>query len=198
MHDKMKSGTRRGIPAVNTVLEALGETDLPRPLLDDLVRQELASERSKRKVSRVDLILDRVHRRADDLRRSRLQTVINGTGILIHTNLGRAPLSADAAEMLRQISASYANLEQDLNTGERGHRAAYLEHCLALLCRSERATVVNNCAAALVLIVRHFIRKKAEIVISRGEMVQIGGGFRIGEILESTGAKLCEVGATNK
>jgi L-seryl-tRNA(Ser) seleniumtransferase len=198
MHDKMKSGTRRGIPAVNKVLEALGETDLPRPLLVDLVRRELASERTKRKVSSVDLILDRVRKGADDLRRSRLQTVINGTGILIHTNLGRAPLSADAAEMLRQISASYANLEQDLITGERGHRAAYLEHSLALLCRSERATVVNNCAAALVLIVRHFIRKKPEIVISRGEMVQIGGGFRIGEILESTGAKLREVGATNK
>ena len=96
------------------------------------------------------------------------------------------------------IASSYSNLELDLETGNRGRRAPYLERALALLCHAEDAAVVNNCAAALVLIVHHFIQEKPEVVISRGEMVQIGGGFRIADILESTGAKLREVGATNK
>src|SRR6202011_997120 len=90
------------------------------------------------------------------------------------------------------------NLELDLTTGDRGDRGAYLERALAVLFQTEAATVVNNCAAALVLIVRHFVGAKNEVVISRGELVQIGGGFRIGEILETSGAKLREVGATNK
>src|ERR1700730_14630917 len=88
--------------------------------------------------------------------------------------------------------------EYDFATGERGRRGSYIEHALALLCGAEAATVVNNCAAALVLIVRHFTRTKTDVVISRGELVQIGGGFRIGEIIEATGAKVSEVGATNK
>jgi L-seryl-tRNA(Ser) seleniumtransferase len=127
-----------------------------------------------------------------------LAAVINGTGIIIHTNLGRAPLAPEAAETVGRIAATYANLEQDLTTGARGVRAAYVERAIAVLCGSESATVVNNCAAALVLIVHHFTKQKPEVVISRGEMVQIGGGFRIGEILDRAGAKLREVGATNK
>jgi L-seryl-tRNA(Ser) seleniumtransferase len=198
MHDKIKSGTRRQIPAVNTLLESIGETDLPRPFIVDIVRRELKVERSRSKVSAPALMLQRIQDRIGALRRSRLQTVINGTGIVIHTNLGRAPLASEAAEMLREIASSYANLEQDLATGTRGPRAGYVEQALSLLCRSEAATVVNNCAAALLLIVHHFTKQKPEIVISRGEMVQIGGGFRIGEILESAGARLREVGATNK
>ena len=81
-------------------------------------------------------------------------------------------------------------LEYDLISGERGHRATYLEHNLALLCEAEATTTVNNCAAALILILRHFTAKKKEVVISRGELIQIGGGFRIPEILEASGAKL--------
>jgi L-seryl-tRNA(Ser) seleniumtransferase len=104
---------------------------------------------------------------------------------------------------LNEIGAAYSNLEYDLAKGERGRRGAYVESALALLCEAEAATVVNNCAAALVLIVHHFTRKAGrtrppEVVISRGELVQIGGGFRISEILEASGAKLREVGATNK
>src|SRR5947207_251660 len=87
------------------------------------------------------------------MRRSRLQTVINATGIIIHTNLGRAPVASEAAESVARIAASYTNLEQDLTTGTRGVRARYLEHAIAVACGSAAATVVNNCAAALVLIV---------------------------------------------
>ena len=113
---------------------------------------------------------------------------------------------------LNEIGAAYSNLEYDLAKGERGGRGVYVESALALLCEAEAATVVNNCAAALLLIVQHFTRKagrarprltsparaRPEVVISRGELVQIGGGFRISEILEASGAKLREVGATNK
>jgi L-seryl-tRNA(Ser) seleniumtransferase len=96
-------------------------------------------------------------------------------------------------------AANFNNLEFDLLKGERGARGQYLEHSLALLCHAQAATVVNNCAAALVLVLRHFISPgKDEIIISRGELVQIGGGFRIPEILEASGARLREVGTTNK
>jgi L-seryl-tRNA(Ser) seleniumtransferase len=202
MHDKVKS--RRAIPAVSKILDSLGEeasparTDLPRPLIVDVVRQELAQIRRKREVPEFAAVVDLVRASLEKLRASRIQPLINGTGIVIHTNLGRSPLPQGAGEVLRNAASSYNNLELDLATGDRGDRAGYLERALAVLCQAEAATIVNNCAAALVLIVRHFVQTKDEVIISRGELVQIGGGFRIGEILEASGAKLREVGATNK
>jgi L-seryl-tRNA(Ser) seleniumtransferase len=198
MHDEVRSEPRRNLPAVNAILDAIGEIDLPRPLVVDIIRRELKRERAGTRISAPAAIVQRIQKSIESLRRSRLQTVINATGIIVHTNLGRAPLAPEAAECISQIAAGYANLEQDLTTGARGARGGYVENALALLCGSEAAAVVNNCAAALVLIVHHFTRSKPEIVISRGEMVQIGGGFRIGEILERAGARLHEVGATNK
>jgi L-seryl-tRNA(Ser) seleniumtransferase len=209
MHDKLKTLSRRKIPAVNRVLDALGHYDLPRLLLVDLVRRELSQVRGKANTPDFKSIVDLVRGSIERLCASRLQPVINGTGIVIHTNFGRAPLAAAAIRALREIGPAYSNLEYDLVTGERGRRATYIENALALLCNVESATIVNNCAAALVLIVRHFtttkgrarppgVSLKSEIVISRGEMVQIGGGFRIGEIIEAAGARLREIGATNK
>src|SRR5205814_4726760 len=204
MHEKIKSRSRRAIPAVNKILDSLGEKaspaqiDLPRPLIVDVVRQELTQIRLQRQIPEFAAIVDLVQASLGKLRASRIQPVINGTGIVVHTNLGRSPLAQGAGETLRNIASSYNNLELDLTTGDRGRRGAYLERALAVLCQAEAATAVNNCAAALVLIVRHFVQKKNEVIISRGELVQIGGGFRIGEILESSGAKLREVGATNK
>ena len=198
MHDKLKTLSRREIPAVNKVLDALGHYDLPRPLVVDLVRRELSQVRGKANTPDFKSIVDLVRSSIERLRASRLQPVINGTGIVIHTNFGRAPLAPAAIRALREIGPAYSNLEYDLVTGERGPRATYIEHALALLCKAESATIVNNCAAALVLIVQHFTRTKLEIIISRGEMIQIGGGFRIGEIIEAAGAKLREIGATNK
>jgi L-seryl-tRNA(Ser) seleniumtransferase len=197
MHDKMKS-SRRAIPAVNTILNSLGRTDLPRPLIVDLVRRELEQIRRGKQTPGLNAIVDLVRDAIQKLRSSRIQPVINGTGVVVHTNLGRAPLPQGAGEVLRNVASAYNNIELDLETGERGHRGAYLERALAVLFQTEGATVVNNCAAALVLIVRHFVGAKNEVIISRGELVQIGGGFRIGEILETSGAKLREVGATNK
>jgi L-seryl-tRNA(Ser) seleniumtransferase len=198
MHDKVKSKSRRAIPAVNTVLDSLGRTDLPRPLVVDLVRCELEQIRRSKQVPELTAIVDLVRAAIERLRTSRIQPVINGTGVVVHTSLGRAPLPQGAGEVLRNIASAYNNIELDLGTGARGRRGEYLERALAGLCQAEAATIVNNCAAALVLIVRHFTRNKSEVIISRGELVQIGGGFRIGEILEAAGAKLREVGATNK
>jgi L-seryl-tRNA(Ser) seleniumtransferase len=215
MRERVKPHSRREIPAVNKVLDALREHDLPRPLLVDLVRRELSKIRSNRAIPKFESIVDSIHQSLELLRACRLQSVINGTGIVIHTNFGRAPLAPEAIRALSEIGSGYSNLEYDLATGERGTRGAYLETALALLCGGEAATIVNNCAAALVLIVHHFAvtngrtrsgrarrgedaPSKSEIIISRGELVQIGGGFRIGEIIEAVGATLREVGATNK
>src|SRR5205085_1111793 len=198
MHDKMKSRSRRAIPAVSTILDSLGPVDLPRPLIVDLVRRELAQIRGTKKIPEPAAIVDLIRAKIEKLRSSRVQPIINGTGIVVHTNLGRSPLPQGAGEILRSVASAYNNLEFDLATGDRGDRGAYLERALAVLCQAEAATVVNNCAAALVLIVHHFTQEKNEVVISRGELVQIGGGFRIGELLEATGAKLREIGATNK
>ena len=198
MHDKIKSRSRRRIPAVNKVLEALDAIDLPRPVVVATVRRELSALRESDKIVEFKDVFGHVLQALDRHVRSRLQPVINGTGVILHTNFGRAPLSARALEAIAQIAGGYSNLEFDLASGQRGSRAGYLEHNLAVLCGAEAATVVNNCAAALVLIVRHFTKEKLAVIISRGEIVQIGGGFRIGEILTASGAKLREVGATNK
>src|SRR2546429_3867977 len=190
--------SRRKIPSVDKVVCEIGNCDLPRRVIVDVVRYELGLLRAEKKVPNFSGVMSRVRTAVDALQLSRIQPVINGTGIVIHTNFGRAPLSPALIESLTAIGPSYTNLEYDLTSGERGHRATYLEHNLALLCEAEATTVVNNCAAALILILRHFTATKKEVVISRGELIQIGGGFRIPEILEASGAKLREIGTTNK
>jgi L-seryl-tRNA(Ser) seleniumtransferase len=212
----MKRAQLRALPAVEKVLQALGDLDLPRPLVVDIVRQEIGALRKRKAASGFDDLLAAVRAATDGLRASRIQPVINATGVLVHTNFGRAPLGSDVIAALSAIGASYNNLEYGLTDGTRGGRGAYVEHGLALLCSAEASTIVNNNAAALVLILRHFCEsdrvpaggrppgpagrthQKNEVVISRGELVQIGGGFRIPDILESSGARLREVGTTNK
>lgn len=205
----MKQSQLRAIPAVEKVLQALGDAGLPRPLVLDVVRRELAALRKGKTVPEFDAVVAQVRGALGDLRSSRIRPLINGTGILIHTNFGRAPLGERVIEAVAQIGAHYNNLEYGLAGGRRSGRAAYLEQSLAVLCGAEAATVVNNNAAALVLILRHFCGtgsgaaaksapRKNEVIISRGELVQIGGGFRIPDILETSGARLREVGTTNK
>ncbi len=202
MKDKRKTSKPallRAIPSVEKVLQALGEAVTPRPAVVAVVRRQLAALRKEKSIPDFDGVMARVRTAFDALRSSRIQPVINGTGIIVHTNLGRSPFGPSVVEALQAVAANYNNLEYDLTEGDRGGRAAYLEHNLALLCGAESATVVNNCAAALVLVLRHFTSgERKEVVISRGELIQIGGGFRIPEILEASGAKLCEIGTTNK
>ncbi len=195
----MKTARLRAIPAVDTILQSLGETGLPAPVVVAAVRRHLQTLRSKKTVPRPDAIVTEIRSSLDRLRASRIAPVINATGVLVHTNLGRAPLGADTIRAVTDIAANYNTLEYSLSDGTRGSRGAYLEHALAILCGAEAATVVNNNAAALVLILEYFCRFEApEVVISRGELLQIGGGFRIPEILEARGARLREVGTTNQ
>ncbi len=213
----MNRSELRAIPSVDKILHAMGDLGLPHAVIVDVVRREFIALRRAKTVPDFDQLLSRFQTIFCELRASRIQPVINGTGILIHTNFGRAPLGATVVDTLTKIGWNYNNLEYGLTGGARGGRAVYLEKCLALLCGAESATVVNNNAAALILILRHFCDAKPagtgrrsgsgklreespknEVIISRGELIQIGGGFRIPEILESSGARLHEVGTTNK
>lgn len=197
------------IPAVEKVLHALETAadalpPLPRPLITEVVREETNGLRDKvrggeTEIGDFEAIVEDIRAKLESLHRSRIHPVINGTGIVIHTNLGRSPLSRATADAIREVGLNYNTIELDLESGERGKRGAYLERCLAILCEAEAATVVNNCASALILILKHLANgERNEVVISRGELVEIGGGFRVPEIMEASGAKLREVGATNK
>jgi L-seryl-tRNA(Ser) seleniumtransferase len=126
-----------------------------------------------------------------------LRRVVNATGVVVHTNLGRAPLSPLAARRVAEIASSYSNLELDLESGERGDRETHAEERLRALLDVEATAVVNNCAAAVLLAVNTLAEDK-EVVVSRGELVEIGGSFRIPDVLKKGGARLREVGTTNR
>lgn len=126
-----------------------------------------------------------------------LRRVINGTGVILHTNCGRAMLAPEVASFVRDMAQGYSNLELDVKSGERGSRYMHIEQLIVSLTGAEAAMVVNNNAAAVLLIVNTFARNK-EVIVSRGELVEIGGSFRIPEVLKAGGAQLVEVGTTNK
>jgi L-seryl-tRNA(Ser) seleniumtransferase len=128
---------------------------------------------------------------------TRLQRVINATGVIIHTNLGRAPLPENARKAIFEEASAYCNLEYDLETGKRGRRGARAERLLAELTGAESAVIVNNCAAAAFLVLTA-LACGGEVIISRGELVEIGGDFRIPDVLAQSGAILREVGTTNR
>ena len=127
----------------------------------------------------------------------RLRRVINATGVVIHTNLGRAPLHASAIKHLIEISKTYSNLEYDIESGERGSRYTHVEESLCRLSGSESALVVNNNAGAVLLVLNTLAEGK-EVIVSRGELVEIGGAFRIPDVMKRSGALLREVGTTNR
>ena len=183
---------QRDIPSVDFLIENLDSNNIPRPLLSTLVRDELKKIRKTEKVPSRSEIIDLLNKKKSNLILSRIKPIINGTGVVIHTNLGRSPID------IPNGSGGYLNLEFDLSNGKRGDRAIYVEKCLATLLNAQAAMFVNNCAAALMLILKILRKDKNKVIISRGELVQIGGGFRLPEILESSGAELCEVGTTNK
>jgi L-seryl-tRNA(Ser) seleniumtransferase len=201
---------RRALPSVDRALRELGETGLPRSLVVAVIRTELADLRATLAAQRDNIhpashapdAIEQIRAAVERLRRARLRKVINGAGIIIHTNLGRSPLADEAIDAIARVARNYSNLEYDLSKGQRGGRANYLEQALATLCGDTcAATVVNNCAAAIFLALHHFTatqRDRNEVIVSRGELVQIGGGFRIPEILQASGARLREVGTTNQ
>ena len=140
---------------------------------------------------------ERITSMVEQVLASSLQPVINATGVILHTNLGRAPLSGAAVEEIRRSATSYSNLEYDLEAGARGKRDVHVSELLERLTGAEAAIVVNNCAAA-VLLVLGALAKGGEVIVSRGELIEIGDGFRIPEIMAQSGAVLREVGTTNR
>jgi L-seryl-tRNA(Ser) seleniumtransferase len=166
-------------PSVDRLARELAPTGLPQPLRVDAARAAIAAGHPELAVHEAQAIARRL-----------LQPVVNATGVLLHTNLGRAPLGVERA-------AVYSNLELDLSTGRRGSRSGHAASLLARACGAEDALVVNNCAAAVLLVVAALAAGR-EVVVSRGELIEIGGGFRIPEVLASSGARLVEVGTTNR
>ncbi|MDE0005726.1 MAG: L-seryl-tRNA(Sec) selenium transferase [Rhodospirillaceae bacterium] len=126
-----------------------------------------------------------------------LRHAINATGIVLHTNLGRAPLAAEAVQAMEAAAAGYSNLEFDLGTGERGSRQDHVESLLCRITGAEAALAVNNCAAAVMLALESFAAD-GEVIVSRGELVEIGGSFRMPDVIAKSGARMVEVGTTNK
>jgi L-seryl-tRNA(Ser) seleniumtransferase len=196
---------RRALPSVDRLLagESLRSAiaEYGRLLVADEVRNVLSSARlgveAGSEVPDPAELTAEVERRLAALLRSTLFPVINATGVIVHTNLGRAPLSAAARQAMALIATGYSNLEYDLDAGSRGSR--YL-HAEALLCRltgAEAALVVNNNAGA-VLLALAALAKGREVIVSRGQLVEIGGGFRIPDVMRQSGARLVEVGATNR
>lgn len=196
----------REIPPVSEVIESIlaepWSQSYSRKLILTTVREQLAELRSKIKEGNEDKtgpqeLIGLVRQRLMKKSSYSLKKVINATGIIVHTNLGRAPLATKAIEHLREISTGYSNLEFDLEHGHRGSREKHLEKLLSSIIPAEASLVVNNNAASLLLILNTLAEDK-EVVVSRGELVEIGGSFRLPEIMKKSGAILREVGTTNK
>lgn len=141
--------------------------------------------------------IERLKSMSEDVQATRLRRVINATGVIIHTNLGRAPLSENAKDALLREASGYCTLEYDTKKGKRGKRGAHAENLLAEITGAESALIVNNCAAAAFLILTVFA-SGGEVIVSRGELVEIGGDFRVPDVLAQSGAVLKEVGTTNR
>ena len=144
--------------------------------------------------SKIDNLTDTI---VKNLFKPKVRKVINGTGTILHTNLGRAPITRTQAELLKDIVCGYSNLEYNLESGKRGERYSHFEKLLCRITGAEAAMVVNNNAAAVMLILST-MAKGGEVVVSRGELIEIGGKFRIPDVMEQSGAKLVEIGTTNK
>jgi len=168
-------------------------------ILDD-IREEILTGKFSHKPSREDfmnIILERLRRYIADLDKKGVRKVINATGVIIHTNLGRSPISLPVLHRMQEVLSGYTNLEYDSVQGGRGHRDTELAHILRTLLDCEDATAVNNNAGAVFLILNSLARGE-EVIVSRGELVEIGGSFRIPDIMAQSGAVLREVGTTNK
>ena len=193
----------RDIPSVSAVLDRIDwrSVQLPRQMVVETVRAQLASLRSSarngRQLPTKKEITLKIVAEIDRLNRPGLSRVINGTGIVLHTGLGRAPISPKlATDVAREVS-TYTALEFDLKTGKRGERLDHISALLTSLTGAEAALAVNNNAAALILALNTVADKK-EVVISRGQLVEIGGTFRIPDVIEKSGAVMREVGTTNR
>ena len=194
--------SRRELPSVNTLLETSGVKYLldhhPRRVVVDAVRSTVESARVAGGAPRTEeQWVETITSAVQQASRPSLRRVINATGVVLHTNLGRAPLADSAIRAIEHIAEGFSNLEYDIERGQRGSRYSHCVGLLRELTGAEDALVVNNCAAAMVLSLNAIAQRK-EVLVSRGELVEIGGSFRIPDIMARSGARLVEVGTTNR
>jgi len=207
--DERKQKLLRNLPKIDDLLLRIEEQEavegVSRAILRDVCRTVVEELRGRiiqggdelRPLPTPEQAADQVLKVIAGYRRLRLRRVINATGVILHTNLGRAPLCREALERVIEVASGYSNLEYNLEQGERGSRYENIRGLLCALCGAEDAIVVNNNAAA-VLLVLNSLALNREAIVSRGELVEIGGAFRIPEVMEKSGARLVEVGTTNR
>jgi L-seryl-tRNA(Ser) seleniumtransferase len=194
----------RDLPSIEKLLAQSADliAAYGRPLTTEVLRETLDRTRAEWRnngtpAAAPEALLNRAGETLAGLAAPSLRPVINASGVILHTNLGRAPLSRAAIAAMQAAAQSYSTLEFDLNKGERGSRTAHVERLLTRLTGAEAALVVNNCASALLLILSALARGKG-VLVSRGQLVEIGGGFRVPEVMKQSGCKLVEVGTTNR
>ena len=195
----------RNLPSVDSVLAmskvAQAAVDFSRDWVVGLVREELEQARTRIRqggdASGLEEVASLVSRRVDEAMRAEPRRVINATGVVIHTNLGRAPLSRAAMQAAEEAAQGYSNLEFDLESGRRGSRQVQLELLLRQITGAEAALAVNNNASALLLGLQALAQGR-EVIVSRAEAVEIGGGFRVPDVLRQSGCVLVDVGTTNR
>jgi L-seryl-tRNA(Ser) seleniumtransferase len=192
-----ESAALRSLPAVH---ELAGALDAPHTLAVAAARRAIDEQRAAvmAGVAPTEDLMPRARELLAEMERGSLRRVINATGVILHTNLGRAPLAAAAREAVARAAEGYSNLELDLESGERGSRHAHVEALLCELTGAEAAIVVNNGAGAVLLAAAAIAGPGRGIVVARGQLVEIGGGFRIPEVIVQSGARLVEVGTTNR
>ena len=194
------------IPQVDWLLQQSAMAPLlnqfPRPLVVETIRNELS--RLRKQILENDTTTFQLNQFVENIARAlgerftpTLQRAVNATGIILHTNMGRAPLSLTAREALKEVAEHYSNLEFDLSTGKRGNRYQHVESLLCQLTGAEAAMVVNNNAAATFLVI-NTLAFHQEIIVSRGELITIGDSFRLPEIMRHAGARMVEIGTTNQ
>jgi L-seryl-tRNA(Ser) seleniumtransferase len=193
----------RDLPSVEHLLQRATKlaATYGRPLTLEAIRDRLDAAREAIREGepppKEDNLIEEAHKTLERWLAPTLQPVINATGVIIHTNLGRAPLSEKARQAMIEVADSYSTLEYNLERGARGKREDHAEDLLVRLTGGEAAFVVNNNAAAVLLALTSLARRK-EVIVSRSQLIEIGGGFRIPEIMKQSGAKLVEVGTTNR
>jgi L-seryl-tRNA(Ser) seleniumtransferase len=195
----------RNLPSVdklisNERIKRLSDS-YPHELIVSLVRRQLELERlaiaSGNPCPSIDKIIESISSQLYRLESPSLRSVINATGVVLHTNLGRAPLSRESVVEMEKVAGEFSNLEFDLDSGKRGSRQVHIEQILCQLSGAEAAMVVNNNASAVLLGLIALARRK-EVIVSRGEAVEIGDSFRIPDVMRQSGAKLIEIGTTNR
>jgi len=187
----------RDLPPVDALA---AEVPAPRAVAVAAARAVLAARRAELVQGAADDpdLAERARAWAEEAGRPRLRRVLNATGVIVHTNLGRAPLAATARAAVERTAAGYSNLELDLDTGARGSRHDHVAGLLAALTGAEDAIAVNNCAGATLLAAAALAGPGREVIVSRGQLVEIGGGFRVPDVIAQAGARLVEVGTTNR